>query len=386
MKVVFMNASFSGNVHEMIDASLIGMLSSHFDVYSYAQESRIPCLQNTIRSLWNSDTILWNNLKNGSIQGIFNTLKACLREVRVIFKHKKDNPIYIISFLNGISANIINLICILTKIRVVFIAHNDLECINKKKNRLNGFKKYLLYLFYTKMPLGRNLRIMVLGDSILSNVSHYMKQGRMRHFFSFDHPYFSSSQTFDEISFFNKKNIDIGLVGRMDTRPSRGFANLCDFANTVSSDSSIKIHIISSIDKCLINLLPTNIVVRQESDCVLSRNEYDNEIKKMDYLLIPYHQDFYKLTASGAVFEAIVNNKPALMYSTDYFTYLSKKFGNFGIFVDTLNKEQLLIKLHDQKQYIELINEQKKILQEINPLNMSNSFCSLIETLWNMNK
>lgn len=383
MKVVYINASFSGNIHEIIDSSLLGMLSSRHDVYSYAQKSRTPYLRNTVNSVFKGNRISWSDLKDGNIKGIINALTACFREVKVILRYKKENPIFFISFVNGISANIINLICMLAKVKVIFIAHNDLECVNRHVHNSRGFKSYLLYLFYTKIPLAKSLKIMVLGDNILQNLSFFLKNARIKHFFSFDHPYFSIAPN-NTLSNIQKEHsfVDIGLVGRMDSRPSRGLINLCEFANKVYADKTIRIHIISSIDKTLIDQLPKNIIVRDKPESILSREEYENRLAKMDYYLIPYHQDYYKLTASGAVFEGIVNSKPVLMFSTDYFCYISDKYGRFGIFVDVIKSDQLIEMLHDSNLYNSFVQEEKKISKSINPMEMANSFNRIVEKLW----
>ena len=52
---------------------------------------------------------------------------------------------------------------------------------------------------------------------------------------------------------------------------------------------------------------------------VLPRNIFENKIKELDYLLFFYDEDTYKLTASGALFDALLFEKPSIYLSNDYF-------------------------------------------------------------------
>lgn len=377
MKIIYINASLTENAHEIIDSALIGMLSRTHCVTVHGQHGRIPYLKRIVEKEFSEFPVTWHGIM--PIKGnIFKALQIALREAKIILKNRGDN-LFLVSFMNGFSSNLHNLICYLTGAKILLVTHNDAECLMANKNQRLGVQKTLHRFFFKYVPLAKNLRIMVLGDSIIDNLSHYISPKRLKHFLSIDHPYYSNLVSTQPHL---REDINIGLPGRMDSRPSRGFDNLCKFAKDVACDNRIKIYLISSIEDKLVSKLPENVIVKNDAGRNPSREEYENLIMQMDYILLPYHKDYYKLTASGAVFEAIVNLKPALMFSTDYFQYLNKKYGEFGIFIDQMEKSALLETLRNSNQYVDYVNAEESISKAINPQNMADSFCNLIENLW----
>ena len=72
-----------------------------------------------------------------------------------------------------------------------------------------------------------------------------------------------------------------------------------------------------------------NIILRGK-DNYLDRKDFENLISKIDYALYFYSSNKYKLTASGAIFDAINARKPIIALENDYFIYLFKKYGTIG--------------------------------------------------------
>ena len=100
----------------------------------------------------------------------------------------------------------------------------------------------------------------------------------------------------------------------------------------------------------------------------LEKEEYERFISQMDYLFYPYPSDCFKLTASGAIFESIVNKKPALMYSNSYFKYLNQKYGRFGYFIDEFDSlDKLVLILGNVEEYAKLCDSTKQITNKIHP-------------------
>ena len=64
--------------------------------------------------------------------------------------------------------------------------------------------------------------------------------------------------------------------------------------------------------------------------------------------MLLYNRESYKLTASGAILEAIWNLKPIFAIKNAYFEYLFNKFGNIGeLFDDVENLSNYLNNLND---------------------------------------
>lgn len=58
----------------------------------------------------------------------------------------------------------------------------------------------------------------------------------------------------------------------------------------------------------------------------------------LDYILLLYPADTYRLIASGAVLDCIRFRKPVLALATEYFRYLFDKFGRFGYLADSVDE------------------------------------------------
>ena len=130
----------------------------------------------------------------------------------------------------------------------------------------------------------------------------------------------------------------------------------------------IEIHIISRVHKDLMDKITPFVHIENAKGAYLSKEEYERFISNMDYLYYPYPSDCFKLTASGAIFESIVNKKPALMYSNSYFKYLNQKYGRFGYFIDEfVSLDELVTKLGDLKEYTKLCNSTEQITNRIHP-------------------
>ena len=63
---------------------------------------------------------------------------------------------------------------------------------------------------------------------------------------------------------------------------------------------------------------------------LLPFEQYNAYVQSMDAMLLLYDTNSYKLTASGAVLEAIWNEKPIIALHNMYFDYLFEKFGRLG--------------------------------------------------------
>lgn len=61
-------------------------------------------------------------------------------------------------------------------------------------------------------------------------------------------------------------------------------------------------------------------------------------MSELDYILLLYPTDTYRLIASGAILDCIRFRKPVIALRTDYFEYLFDKLGPFGILVNDIDE------------------------------------------------
>ena len=87
-------------------------------------------------------------------------------------------------------------------------------------------------------------------------------------------------------------------------------------------------------------------------DNFIERKEFENLISDIDYALYFYTKDKYKITASGAVLDAINARKPIIALKNDYFSYLFGKYGQIGYLFESIE---------EMGNRIDLLNDNKKI-------------------------
>ena len=68
-----------------------------------------------------------------------------------------------------------------------------------------------------------------------------------------------------------------------------------------------------------------------------SRESFDKHVSELDYILFFYPVDSYRLTASGAIYDAIMQEIPIISIKNEYFTYLFDKYGRFGYLFDNVD-------------------------------------------------
>ena len=363
-KIVFVNATLDGSTHEMVDSSLIVELAefSH-ETKVYFLHSRKLVLEKVVKKLKPMHSVKFSNIYNIKRESaIKDLIGAIIEGWLLIFKSNKDS-LFVCSFANRFSRYVLNYLSRLLNRKVIICAHVDLETLSYKRN---GHWWYLTNRFYAHQDLSPYLRILVLGDNIKKNLENYITEDRLPFFFSSDHPYYSDQVNAEHI--INGNAIHIGVVGQINQNKQRGADNLLNFAKAMNKFPQVNIHIISRVHKDLIPILSPYVHIENEKGVYLSKAEYEQFISKMDYLYYPYPSDCFKLTASGAIFESIVNDKPALMYSNSYFNYLNQKYGRFGYFIDEYaSLSELVIKLGDKEEYNKLCISTTRIKKRIHP-------------------
>lgn len=379
-KVVVLNATFDGSTHEIIDSSIIIMLSH---IYSKVLVRFLASRSNIIGGIVNqfgndNANIDYKSFNNDLRKGAFHDLKAAMLEALTILFGSKDT-LYVTTFNNMFSCHLNNLISRLTGKKIIMFCHSEVNVITGGDYKISQYWAYLINRFFKKTSLGRNVKLVVLGDHILNQLPHYIKKERLSHFYSIDHPYFTNKNKISDPTF-SSKEVKIGVIGGVSKNSSHGYNNILDFANSIiNNNNNIRIYLISSVEREIRNTFPSNVTIVNKEDGYLPREEYEKNIDKMDYILLPYSSTDYNLIASGAVLEAIIRLKPTIMFPNNYFKYLSNKYGKFGVFVEDRNFERLTQDLLSVHKYEGFRNKEHEIADKLNPLNMISSFQQIIK-------
>jgi hypothetical protein len=239
--------------------------------------------------------------------------------IKIRIRMEKEESIFI---LNGLPIlTLFSRLCIYRKNKIYFLLHT-LERVRKNKE---GITKYFGY--YIKYFSNGNFYYIVLGEIIRQNLLKVIPDIESK-VFSVDHPY-----SFYKMNI-NKKiedKIKISTCGI--TSEEKGLNNIFKFIDKIEKNLKFE-HIGKSLNK-----IPDNydkyFPYKNE---LISQEMYQNLIYELDYILILYPINSYKLTASGVYFDCIKFNKPLLGLRNEYFEYMFKKYGEIGKLFSTVDE------------------------------------------------
>lgn len=242
------------------------------------------------------------------------------------------------------------------KRKITFILHGQLEELTRKKSmlQLGYYNKFALEF----MNDGNRIKYIVLGSSIKRNLIKRIPSIE-NNVYSMDHPYDFEKNADTNINQNKKKEIiKIGTIGNASI--DKGIESLFEIDNYLVSKGirNIELFHIGSFKDIH---LPQNSNVKIPSmQGMLPREDYEKYINDLDYILFFYPKDSYKLTASGAIFDAIAYHKPVIALSNDYFSYIFDKCGEIGYLCSDLNDiKQTIISIGENASdvYDQMVNQ-----------------------------
>lgn len=243
------------------------------------------------------------------------------------------NTILIFPHNNIFSLLIINLLNKYFKKSILIFCHGEMEGLIES-NLGNGLvSKFLnwnfkFFFIHKKISLSKNIYFSVFGNKIKDNLKSLIDENKHYNFISVDHPYL-----FDDESKFNLKNenLHFGSVGVFNKNKGANlFLELIDHMPSAIL-YSVNFSIIGKIvDIPFEELTNRNIKYLSQERNLITREIYDNKIEELDYILFFYDYKNYKITASGAIMDALNKEKPIIALKNDYFEYLFDTYGEFG--------------------------------------------------------
>lgn len=324
--------------HYEFNKNILKILEKHKDLKYFGEKSQIERLNE--EGLKNIKFYqINNNFKNRIIiilSYIFNILKLNI---------KSDKEIII---LNGIP--IIILFCKLFLKKKIYIFLHDLNRLEIGKK---GSYRYLSKIIRIKN--NKNFKYIVLGEKIRERLIEIIPEIRENVYY-IDHPY----------SFINKENNknleEIKKIGTCGiTNYLKGLKNIYQLIDKISKEKN-KFNY-KHLGKSTDDINEKYIEYFPFKSSLIEKGLYEDLIEELDYILILYPINSYKLTASGVYFDCIKFNKPLLGLRNEYFEYMFEKYGEIGKLFDTIDE------------IIEYLKKDRKILtdeQEMFWKNMKN--------------
>ena len=308
--------------------------------------------------------------------------------VKNIFNFAKENNEKKIYFLLTLTFFLffLKLFCFLNKdIKVHTIIHQELEKIDMKEYLSHTVKNKVLTFLYVfffgiqnplKLPTPKNLKYMVYGDSIRNNAIKILKNIESS-LISIPTPYIYSTISKTKRNIINKP-INLGIVGVCGKHKNSDMVyNFIDNINKLNTNSFKVIFSGKITDIDLYKKLQEyDFVERKSLSTEMISIELRNEmLKEMDYAVLLNNVGSYKYTSSGALSDAIDNEKPIIALTNDYIEEYIRKYGNIGYTFNSIEELNSKIKSLSEsfpiEEYYEQINNIRKIKEIENIQNVA---------------
>lgn len=366
MKIRYIDTFSYKTAHLQINASLLVMLSkigneviyyagksSMAEVYSLLAKSNVEVLNVQANSIF----VCGGNNRLSLLMRYL--ISAFMNLILLVRSHKKDVIIY--NFNNLFSLRLINAVNGIIKRKVLICCHGELELLSDAVNEGGGLAKCLRYLardfFLKPRKIQNNVYFMVLGDVILKNLRSYLTKEQLKKFISVDHPYIFIKQTQDTNKTKWAEGLHIGTVGAFSQIKG---ADL--FVKIVSEVKNPSVHfsITGRIFYPMVLLQQLGVDTAIDADKkALSQKIYNERISRLDYILFLYSPNSYRITASGAVMDAINLKKPIIALKNDYFCYMFEKYGSFGCLFENIEDMTAFLSNQIQKESLQIYNFEK---------------------------
>lgn len=265
------------------------------------------------------------------------------------------SKLLIYTYTNPFSLPFILLLNVFLKKKIIFSMHGELELQLQRtsmKQARGWYKLCYTLSFKYFLSHSKNSLILLLGNSIKHNLEKlypYISDQLI----SINHPYFISktnSPTKDKTN----HPLKIGTIGVM--KKEKGLYSLIELSQILEPEIKTNKLILQSIGKVEgINISYYPLIQWIGAEKGLPRKEFDAYINDLDYILYLYPQDSYKLTASGALMDAIKWQKPIISFPNDYFNsflanikigFIHKDLNEIATYIKSAIKQPPIQNLH----------------------------------------
>ena len=270
----------------------------------------------------------------------------------LLFKSEKG-AILFYNYNNIFSLSWINSLNKVLKRKIAILCHGEFETFNLDivQNYSIFWKFYnnTVKTFFRKksIKIAEKIIFLVLGDNIKTNLKMHIPNNIHEKIYSIDHSYINKS--FCSSNIVSKRNnesiIKVGMIGQV--RKGKNISDIVLLTKRLSSEilsGKLIFSITGAATGINIDELRYIGITIPEGKIFLSREEYDNKIAELDYVLFFYNKDMYQFTASGPLMDALFLEKPIIALKNNYFEYMFNKYGDFGILLDSIDEMADLIK------------------------------------------
>lgn len=380
IKAFYIDTYSQNSAHEMFNASLILMCSIIFEevdcrISKSAYQNYLKIIKRpSPENVFYKNTFVVEGSSRMSL--ILRYLVSAIQNIKYLVFSPKD-AILIFPFNNLFSLRIVNFINKFCNRRILIFCHSEMEGIitnTKKGGFLHKILTRLSHNFFLngKIKISKDLYFSVLGDVLKENISNIIDLSKAVKFISMDHPYLFHNE---ELTKDNSVMLSIGTVGAISK--TKGLYGFIEFANKIkpSLRGGMNISVVGTTHEDINLLKEAKIEFFSKDNELLSREELNHRINELDYMLFFYPKDSYRITASGAIMDAICYEKPIIALKNDYFEYLFNKYGCFGFLfedIDSMVDKIEDISINNLKSKINFKSLKEKFYPEVISIELEN--------------
>lgn len=373
IRIRYIDTFCQGTQHLQFNASLLVMCSLIASEVEYRGAQDIALLAGNPKNvLWRKLFVITGNGRSGLIMRYFVGAVLNLWQLIVVPR----NTILVYNYNNLFCVRALNFLNKILGKHVIVFCHGEMELLVTEPHKGGMLHKLLTRLardFFLR-PNGKiasSTYFFVMGEAIYSNLAELLTADKMAHFCQLDHPYiFNPSNTSKPHT-----TLNLGTVGVLN--PIKGGDSLCVLADMLKQNNitNVRLSVTGTVSYPKEILLERGISLPSNGGTApIGQQEFASRIEALDYIIFFYEKDSYKLTASGAIMDAIDRRRPVIAIKNDYFTYLFNKYGEFGYLVEDIQEMlELIVKIKSGS------NEQRlfdfiSLQENLSPLTLSNDF------------
>ncbi len=218
------------------------------------------------------------------------------------------------------------------KIPIIFMLHGNLEELRKKKKIYHAGYWIKPAFFYKRKR--ENQKFLVLGESIRTEVLKYINFIK-NDLISIPHPYQMISTKIEKKL---SPKIVMGMIGSFSNEKRSEL--IYELENRIKQEriQNLELLLVGATQNNLETHAETNVKIWGNGTNKLDEKEYNSGIKLLDYILFFWPNDSYKMTASGAVLDAIAHRKPIIAIKTSYLQWVFETVGDIGFLCETFEE------------------------------------------------
>lgn len=358
----FINTYAYKNHHEVFNYCIFkGLSELSKTITVYSSKSAWECLKQYDQAINVNYKKTLNVNRENKITYILRYFISGIENVKIlIFSKKSDILVY--TFENVVSFSFINKINKIFQRRIYIFCHGTLETLFNNTGGIGAkIIRYYCKKSFKNKKINDNIKVIVLGQNILDNLKKSQYPIDLRNFSYIDHPFIPKKIGQTENLLKAKYEIKIGMVGAFSK--SKGSSEFSKLLQNIETEK-LHFYIIGTILDKDFNSNYQNVTIIGNNN-FLPREQFDEYVNNLDYILFLYPEDTYRFTASGAFFDSILFKKPIIALRNNYFEYMFNKYGKVGELFDSvediqvyLNSENFLSneKKYDFSKYYDLLS------------------------------